>query len=151
MTADPANAIRESNETNNSASRTVEVRGNKVQNGSFEQSSTGSSPDGWSGSGGTTFAQGGTDGSRSVTADLTGSWTSEGIEVVVGRAYGVAADVSGGGSLSVEQISSAGLVLGKLARVTTFVADASVAKVRVVLTGGLTGIATFDRVRLWEE
>ncbi len=43
------------------------------------------------------------------------------------------------------------MVLGKLAGVTRFVADAGVAKVRVVLAGGLTGIATFDRVRLWEE
>jgi len=39
----------------------------------------------------------------------------------------------------------------KLAGVTTLVADAGVAKVRVVLAGGFTGIATFDRVRLWEE
>lgn len=37
------------------------------------------------------------------------------------------------------------------AGVTTFVADAGVTTVRVVLTGGLTGIAAFDRVRLWEE
>ena len=151
VTADPANAIRESNETNNTASGTVEVRGNKVANSSFEQSASGSSPDSWSGSGGTTYAQGGTDGDRSVTADLTGAWTSDAIEVVAGRAYGLAADVSGGGSIAVEQLSSAGLVLGKLAGVTTFVADAGVAKVRVVLAGGLTGIATFDRVRLWEE
>jgi len=47
--------------------------------------------------------------------------------------------------------SSAGVVLGKLAGVTRFVADAGVTKVRVVLAGGFTGIATFDRVRLWEE
>ena len=48
---DPANAVAESDESDNRLARTISVRGNKVTNGSFEQSSSGSSPDAWSGAG----------------------------------------------------------------------------------------------------
>lgn len=151
VTADPADAIRELVETNNAASVSVTVRGNKVRNGSFEQSATGTSPDNWSSSGGTTYAQGGTHGSRSVTADATGSWTSDAIAVTAGKTYGVAVDVSGG-SIVIEQLSALGAVLATLTNVTSFTVAADVAEVRVKLTGGgLTGVATFDNVRLWEE
>ncbi|HUQ17752.1 MAG TPA: CARDB domain-containing protein [Candidatus Saccharimonadales bacterium] len=50
VTADPAAAIRESDEANNAASVTVQVRGNKVNNPSFERSTSGTAPDQWSSS-----------------------------------------------------------------------------------------------------
>lgn len=150
VTADPANAITESNEKNNAVEATITVRGNKVRNGSFERSTSGTAPDNWSSSGNTTYQQGGSDGSRSVTADATGSWTSDAIAVTAGKTYGVAVDV-GGGKVAVQEISALGTVLGLLTGVTQFTAGADVAQVRVVLSGGLTGIATFDNVRMWEE
>ncbi|HET7700189.1 MAG TPA: CARDB domain-containing protein [Candidatus Limnocylindria bacterium] len=150
VTADPANAIRESNETNNSTTGTVTVRGNKVQNASFEESASGTSPDHWSSSGSTSYPQG-SDGQRSVTAGAAGSWTSDAITVEAGKAYGLTVDMTGGGSLRVEQLSTLGAVLSTLSDVTTFTAGANVTQVRVVLLGGLTGTATFDNVRMWEE
>jgi hypothetical protein len=52
---DPDDAIVESDEDNNIVSRTVTIRGNKVTNGSFETSSDDNSPDGWTGSGSTSY------------------------------------------------------------------------------------------------
>ena len=68
VTADPANVIAESDEANNTASRTATVRGNKVQNGDF-QASTNGQPDHWSSSGSTSY-----DG-NSAKAGPGGSWT----------------------------------------------------------------------------
>jgi hypothetical protein len=150
VAVDPANVIRESNESNNSVTGTVTVKGNKVQNASFEQSSNGSSPDNWTSGGSTTYAQGGTDGQRSVTAGPGGSWTSDAIAVAVGKAYGITVDTTGG-TVSVVQLNSAGTVLATLSGITSFIAGAGVTQVRVKLAGGLTGIATFDNVRLWED
>jgi hypothetical protein len=163
VTADHANAIEELDETNNSASRTVDVRGNKVQNGSFESSSSGSAPDNWSSSGGTTYAEGGSDGERSVTADATGAWVSDPIDVTPGASYGTSVSVSGAsGVLVVEQLSAEGVVLATetqtLAGVSgvfqavagALTAAEGVAQVRLTLRGGLLG-TTFDDVRLWEE
>jgi hypothetical protein len=59
--------------------------------------------------------------------------------------------VGGGGSVTVEQLSAAGTVLATLRGVSTFTAAAKVTQVRVRLAGGVTGVATFDNVRLWEE
>jgi hypothetical protein len=42
-------------------------------------------------------------------------------------------------------------VLSALGNVTTFQALAGVTQVRVRLLGGLTGVATFDDIRLWED
>jgi hypothetical protein len=151
VTADPANAIEESEEANNSASRTVVVRGNQVQNGSFEASSTGTSPDNWSSSGETAYVDGGSDGEKSVTAGLTGVWLSDEIAVEAGKTYGLAVDVGGaGGSVSLQQLSATGAVLSTLAGDLITIAD-GVTHVRVQLSGGLGGVATFDDVRLWQE
>jgi hypothetical protein len=162
VTADPANALAELDEGNNAASRTVVVQGNKVKNGSFEESASGSSPDAWSSSGDTSYGQGGSDGERSVTAGLGGTWTSDPIVVESGRSYGVSVDVAGaGGTLVVQQLSATGLVLTSLSEVlrqttggfltatTSFAAADGVAAVRIRVVGGL-GSATFDNVRLWE-
>ncbi|HKZ83755.1 MAG TPA: CARDB domain-containing protein [Anaerolineae bacterium] len=165
VAADPADAILELDEANNSASVVVTVRGNKVRNGSFESSSNGTSPDDWSSSGETTYAQDGSDGERSVTAGATGSWISDAIDVVAGRTYGVSVDVAGvGGSLVVEQYSATGALLSTVTRLlsvtndglfhevaTTVSIAADVTQVRLKLTGALIGSATLDNVRMWEE
>jgi hypothetical protein len=166
VTADPGDVIDESDETNNSASITVTVRGNKVRNGSFEESQDGQAPDAWTTEGDTTYAQGGSDGQRSVTAGgPTSSWTSEAIAVDAGGTYGVSVDVMGaGGTLVIEQLSATGELLGTLALVLSVVDDGlfhtvtdtvtideDVAEVRVALSGALLGVSTFDDVRMWQE
>lgn len=162
VTADPANAIAEIVETNNSASETVEVRGNQVRNSSFETSSNGTAPDDWSSSGDTAYVQGGSDGERAVTAGPGGVWISESIPVQAGATYEVAVDVSGaGGTLVVEQLSSTGAVVASVSALlpstglfdtvtdsVTIAAGAS--EVRIRLIGGLVGTTTFDNVGLWE-
>jgi hypothetical protein len=162
VTADPADEIDEESEANNEASRSFVVRGNQVRNGSFEESSGGSSPDSWSGSGDTGYGAGGTEGERGVTVGTLGSWTSEPVAVSAGGAFGVSGSVAGTGTLLVEQLSSTGQVLsttslssdafgtayGAMSRLLVAVPGA--AQVRVVLLGGLGGGA-FDDIRLWEE
>ncbi len=163
VTADPANAIAELSEVNNSASGTFVVRGNKVQNASFESSSTGTSPDGWSGSGATSYESGGSDGDRSAGAGTGGTWTSSPIDVVAGTTYGVSVDASGAaGTMLVQQLSSGGTVLASTTTAVTgtlgafetanalLTAMEGATQVRIVLVGGL-GKTTFDNVWLWEE
>ena len=150
VTADPANAIRESNESNNTVTGTVTVKGNKVQNASFEESANGTSPDNWTASGTTSYGQTG-DGGRNASAGPGGSWTSDAITVEAGKTYGLAVDATGGGSVRIQQLSALGAVLASLSDVTSFTAAAGVTQVRVTLAGGLTGTATFDNVRMWEE
>jgi hypothetical protein len=142
VTADPANAIAESDEANNTASRTVTVKGNKVQNGDF-QASTNGAPDSWSSSGSTSY-----DGS-SAKAGPGGAWTSAPIAVEPGRTYGLAIDATGGATV-VQQLSALGAVVtsGPLAAALT--PAAGVTQVRIRLEGGLKG-ATFDNVWLWEQ
>jgi len=147
VTADPANAIVELDEANNSASRTVTVRGNLVRNGSFEASSNGTSPDNWSSSGETGYA--GESGDRHVTAGLTGVWTSDAIAVEAGKTYALAVDATGGGTVAVQQLSSTGKLLSTLTG-SMFTVGKGVTHVRVRLAGALAG-ATFDDVRLWQE
>jgi hypothetical protein len=165
VTADPANTISESSEVNNSAARTVTVQGNKVKNPSFESSSTGSSPDNWSSSGSTTYAQGGSDGLRSVTTGPGGSWVSDAIDVQAGASYGFSAAVSGAAAtVVVQQLSATGAVLGSVqvpfldgpaglfGTVTgSLTAASGVAQVRVKLTGPLAGTTAFDDIRLWQQ
>ena len=141
-TADPANAIAESSETNNSASRVATVKGNKVQNGDF-QSFTNGQPDSWSSSGSTSY-----DG-NSASAGPGGSWTSAAIPVEPGRSYTLDADVTGGGTVAVRQFNAAGVLLASvpLAPILTTVTGAT--QVRIVLIGGIGG-ATFDNVGMWE-
>jgi len=163
VTADKTNQATESDEGNNGGTYTVDVQGNKVKNGSFEQSSSGSAPDNWSSSGETGTAQGGSDGERSVTAGPTGSWLSDAIDVQPGKSYAFSVDATGaGGSVTIEQLSATGEVLASVplpiaASLGVFntvtgeltVAD-GVTQVRVRLAGSLGGTATFDNVWLWE-
>ncbi len=152
VSADPANAIRELREDNNSVTGVVSVKGNKVQNSSFEQpASGGAAPANWSSSGSTTYASGGSDGDRSVTAGPGGVWTSDPIAVTPGKSYGASVVAGGGGVLSLEQLSATGLVLGTVQNATNVQIAADVTAVRIKLVGGLIGTATFDDVRLWEE
>ena len=150
VTADPANTIRELSETNNAASVTVTVRGNKIQNASFEDSANGTQPDHWTSSGDARYAPGGTDGGRSVSAGPAGTWTSEPVAVAPGKSYGLTVDTTGG-TIVVEQLSAVGAVLATTQGLNAFTAGANVAQVRVKLVGGLSGTSTFDNVRLWEE
>ncbi len=131
--ADPANTVAESNETNNQASRTVTIRGNKVQNGSFEQGS--SSPDGWGGSQNTTYNTNGTGashGTRSVSATGNGgpanllnpAWTSAPIQVTPGETYNLAMTVqthnlSSSPAMSVVYLDSLGNVLSTVTGIAT--------------------------------
>jgi len=149
VTADPANTLRETDETNNSASRVVTIKGNKVQNGTFQASASGTKPDSWTPSGSTSYPQA-SDGNRSVTAGPGGSWTSDAIAVATGAAYGMAVDVTGGGSVQIEQLSALGKVLATLSSVTSFTALADVTAVRVKLVGGLVGTTSFDNARMWD-
>jgi serine protease AprX len=163
VVVDPANAIAETDEANNTASATFEVKGNKLQNGSFEASSDGSSPDGWSGEGATSYDAGGSDGERSVGAALGGSWTSEPVPVDAGTSYELSAQVAGaGGLLAVQQLSAAGTVVAVSTQQLlatpdfgiaglTVTAAAGAAQVRVVLVGAATGVTRFDDVQLIER
>jgi len=45
--ADPADEVPETDEADNRLTRTVSLKGNKVSNGSFEESTDGDGPDGW--------------------------------------------------------------------------------------------------------
>jgi hypothetical protein len=143
-TVDPAGAVAESSEANNTASRQVEVRGNKVQNGDFEASSNGATPDHWQSSGSTSY-----DG-HSAAAAPGGKWTSAPIAVQPGTRYGFDLTLTGSGSALVQQLSPTGVVLASAppGLLTTVL---GAAQVRVVLAGGLTGLTTFDDVRLWED
>jgi hypothetical protein len=142
VTADPANAIAESDEANNSASRTVTVKGNKVQNGDF-QASTNGQPDSWSSSGTTSYN------GSSAQAGPGGSWTSAPIPIEAGRSYELSLDRTGAGAAVVQQLSSTGAVLASVPLAAALSPVAGATQVRIVLTGGLGG-ATFDNVWMGE-
>jgi hypothetical protein len=144
VTADPLDAIAESDESNNAATRVVTVKGNKVQNGNFEDDENGDrSPDHWSRSGSTS-----SDG-HSASAGSGGSWTSDPVAVQSGQSYELAVDVSGTGTVVVEQLSAAGALLASTPLAPTLTPLAGVTQVRIRLTGGLGG-ATFDNVWMGE-
>jgi hypothetical protein len=121
VTADRTALVAESNEGNNAGDFAVTVQGNKVKNGSFEQaSSSGSGPEGWSGSstgaGSATYSDGGSDGSRSAGVSGNGgnaatsgspSWTSDPIAVTAGEGLTFTVSVS---SLNASSAATAGLV-----------------------------------------
>ena len=136
--------MAEVSESNNSASRQVEVRGNKVQNGDFEASANGTAPDHWQGSGSTSY-----DG-HTAGAGPGGTWTSAPIAVTPGARYGFDLTLTGSGSALVQQLSPAGVVLAS-APPGLLTAVLGATQVRVVLAGGLGGLTTFDDVRLWED
>ncbi len=159
--ADPSNVVAESNEGNNAAQRTITVRGNKVTNGSFEQSSSGSAPDGWSGTQGTAYETSGTgtsDGSRAVSITGNGgaasllnpTWTSAPIAVNAGETYDLAMTVTTKGvssapSLQVEYLSAVGGVVSKVSAITTKVGADGVAQ---QVLGTITVPAGVTQVRL---
>jgi hypothetical protein len=132
--ADPANTVAESNETNNRATRTVTIRGNKVTNGSFEQSS-GSSPTGWSSTQGTAYETNGahaSDGTKAVSATGNGgpstllnpAWTSAPVAVTPGQTYNLAVslqsqNLSSSPSLKVIYLDALGNVLSTVTGVAT--------------------------------
>jgi hypothetical protein len=131
-TADTGNTVAETNETNNSGTLTFTVKGNKVQNGSFEQSS-GSQPAAWSGSstqaGSASYDQsGGTDGSKSASMSGNGgnaavsgspSWTSAPVVVTPGEVLDLQVLVS---TFAASSAPTAGLVyLGPVGNVLSTV------------------------------
>jgi hypothetical protein len=120
-TADAAAAVEEGDEDNNVGRLTVTVRGNKVSNGSFEQSNAdGTAPADWTASsskaGTTSYGEGGSDGERSVSITGTGasavlhgvpSWTSAPIAVKAGEVLSLRASVRTDGLSSAPSIGLA--------------------------------------------
>ncbi|HVM17576.1 MAG TPA: S8 family serine peptidase [Gaiellaceae bacterium] len=152
ITADADGAVAEADEANNVGTLRVTVRGNKVQNSSFEQSSNGSSPDGWTSSG-----SGATYDGHSVTAGPAAAWSSSAIDVVPGGSYDlVVASEGAAGTVVLQHLSGTGAllssvslpVLGSLDQTVSVPADTS--QVRIVLQGGLTG-TTFHDVALYGD
>ena len=136
-TADVGGSVDESDESNNGGRLPVTVRGNKVTNGSFEQTEHDGSTTGWqSGStaAGTTSSStdDASDGERSLTITGTGrsvavagapTWTSAPIEVRAGEVLTLVADVRTDGvsstpSLGVAYIGPAGELLSAVTLVT---------------------------------
>lgn len=152
VTADKTSVVGESSETNNAATLRVTVQGNKVQNGSFEQSSSGTSPDAWSGSstgaGSATWTEGGSDGSRSVSisgnggnAALSGSpsWTSAPITVTAGQVLDFAVAVQSAGASSAASaglvyLSAAGQVIDTVTLITAPLTTSSFATLQQTVT-----------------
>ncbi|HEX6290179.1 MAG TPA: CARDB domain-containing protein, partial [Herpetosiphonaceae bacterium] len=159
--ADPANAVAESNETNNAAQRTITIRGNRVTNGSFEQSASGTTPDSWSGSQGTAYDTSGanaSDGSRAVSVTGNGgaatllnpTWTSAPIAVTAGQTYSLAMTiktqgVSSAPSLQVTYLDAAGTVLSRVSGIATTITGDSAAQ---QVLGQLTIPAGVSQVRI---
>ncbi|HET7701795.1 MAG TPA: hypothetical protein VFK35_00230, partial [Candidatus Limnocylindrales bacterium] len=120
----------------------------KVQNGDFETSSNGTTPDSWTSSGATTY-----DG-HTASAGPGGTWTSAAIPVASGMRLGFSVAATGATpTISLEQLGPTGALLGSLPlglSDSLTVAD-GVSAIRVRLAGGLLGTSTFDDVRVWEE
>jgi hypothetical protein len=154
--ADPNNTVVELNEANNRGTRTITIRGNKVENGSFEQS-TGQSPSGWSGTQSTSYDTSGanaSDGTKSAKATGNGgpatllnpAWTSAPIEVTVGKTYDLAMTVKTEGlssapSLKVTYLDGVGNVLNTVTGITTNVTGTSAAQLvmgQVTIPPGVT-------------
>ena len=126
VAADSAGVVAESDEANNSATLQVRVRGNKVENGDFEQSdAAGTGPEAWTGAdtgaGTTSYSEdGGSDGSRGASMTGTGgnallagvpTWTSAAITVSPGEILDLRVLVSSTGMSSAPSVSLA--YLGK--------------------------------------
>jgi hypothetical protein len=160
-TADSARVLDELDAANNAGLLTVDVKGNKVKNGSFETArSDGSGPDGWTASntaaGQTSWSEGGasiTGTGKSAALSGTPSWSSDPISVVPGEVLDLvvsvkAAQASSAPSVSLVYLGAAGLVLDKVQALTApastvgfatleraVTIPASVTQVRIVLTG----------------
>ena len=133
--ADHGAAVAESNEGNNSAVLGFRIKGNKVENGSFEQeASGGSAPAAWSGSstqaGSASWSDSGTEGSKGASASGNGgnaaahgspTWTSAPIDVVAGELLDLQVSVSSFGASSAPTVGL--LYLGPLGNVLAGDAD----------------------------
>jgi uncharacterized protein len=162
VVVDPANSIAEERDDNNEALTSFVVRGNKIRNGSFEESSAGKVPDGWSSSGPTSYGVGGSDGTRSVSTKPGGSWTSEPVDAAPGANYEISIDAAGaGGTLLVQQLAADGTAtvtslpvaaaLSFAPSQLTVTALPTTVRLRIVLVGAFTGSTTFDNVQVVES
>jgi hypothetical protein len=127
--ADHGGAVAESNEGNNSSVLGFRIKGNKVENGSFEQeASGGSAPAAWSGSstqaGSASWSDSGTEGSKGASASGSGgnaaahgspTWTSAPIDVAPGELLDLQVSVSSFGASSAPTVGL--LYLGPLGNV----------------------------------
>ena len=137
VTADSAGVLDELDATNNGGALTVNVKGNKVQNGSFESaSSSGTGPEGWTASntaaGETSWSQDGDQGSRGASITGTGrsaalsgtpAWSSARISVVPGEVLDLvvsikAAQTSSAPSVNLVYLGAAGLILDTVRTLT---------------------------------
>jgi hypothetical protein len=137
VTADALAAVLESDESNNSAVRTFVVQGNKVTNGSFEQTNaSGDGPEAWTGNetdaGGTTWTNRGTGGSKaamitgrkgSVLLSGSPSWVSDPIGVVAGETLDLEVsveshDASSAPSVGLAYLGAAGDVIDRVTLIT---------------------------------
>jgi len=165
VTADRTGLVAESDEGNNSANFSVTVQGNKVKNGSFEQSnSSGTGPEGWSGSstgaGSATWSDGGSDGGKSAAtagnggnAALSGapSWTSDPITVTAGEVLTLSLSVqsvaaSSAPTAGLAFLGAAGNVLSTVNLITAPLTTAGFTKLQQTVT--IPAGATQVRVKL---
>jgi len=159
VTADPDNLIVEKDETNNTAKRFITITGNKVSNGSFEQSG-GTSPAGWTPSGGTSYSTSSpsaVDGKAAVAvlADAvtgqSGEWVSGIIEVTAGTVYDLAMTVTAvnaptaAPSLRVSLLGPTGTVTSAI---TALAAPAGGTSAATQLIGQVTIPAGVSQIRL---
>ncbi len=130
VTADKAGAVDEWSEGNNVSQLTVNVQGNKVTNGDFEQQTASGEPAAWSGQStgagtASSSSTGGSEGSNAAQMQGNGgnavasgspTWTSAAVSVQAGQVYDVTAAVKAQGlssapSLGLVYLGAAGQVL----------------------------------------
>jgi hypothetical protein len=135
--ADSGNVVDEGDENDNSTEITVTVRGQRVDNSSFETAnSSGTGPESWTASdtqaGSTTWSEGGSHGDRSASMSGNGgnallhgspTWTSDPVTVAPGETVELAADVRTAGLSSAPTaglvyLGAAGQVLGTVRLLT---------------------------------
>ncbi len=158
-TVDPGDVIAEEDETNNSSTSTLTIRGNKVTNGSFEQSANGTSPDGWSSSSqGTSYDTTGahaTDGTSAISIagtplGLSPAWSSAPITVDPGQTYNLSAKVASLGiplppALQVSFLDPAGRLVGQVTGLTSNLPGTTAVQ---ELLGNVTIPAGVSQIRL---
>ena len=135
---DPDDTVAESAEDDNTLTRTITVRGNKVTNGSFEESANGTAPDAWSSGSGATYDTTGahaTDGRSAVglKGGLVGpAWTSAPVPVTAGETYDLAMSFAGvAPSVSVSFVDRLGGVVSTVMVSPSVLTDQLTGKVSV--------------------
>ena len=165
VTADRGAAVSESSEGNNAATRAVTVKGNKVQNGSFEQqNAAGNGPENWTGAstgaGNASWGSDGSDGARNASlsgnggnALLSGSptWTSDPIPVAPGESLALVVSVKASGASSpatagLVYLGAAGQILNTVNLITAPLTTSGFARLEQAVTIP-AGVASV-RVRL---